>query len=372
MVRFKEYKRWDKIYLSVVEHEEMKAELDNTFIVYPSLLRPEFEQIPTIPRSDFASPTHYVLDPAPVGPLIVHYSGFGGAKSFEDARRRIHERAIADLGCTMLNKNKYKTLNDDRTLGYEKLSCLIALRSHYLPLRRAATFYELPGALKLDPRTWFTSYNDALCFWTAILSKNTKSIAMLSSHSLHLNKFMTKKYQDWWSKMTISDLRANVSLLQQSAGHDPSKSKKNRRGNTSKDGSDFEDQDSKVERIGESLDTPITNRGGDTIDNDDSNQVQKLTLNVVGIKKCNTVAANTSSAALGDSFFNGITSCSDMPNLEDEPSTTDAYLRSLRPPTSIGGLGIGDMMCYIIYSEKDKMPNKELDTPSGKLDQETE
>jgi len=31
--------------------------------------------------------THYVLDPAPAGPLMVHYSGFGGAKSFDDARR---------------------------------------------------------------------------------------------------------------------------------------------------------------------------------------------------------------------------------------------------------------------------------------------
>ena len=55
MVRFKEYKRWDKIYLSVVEREETKAELHSTFIVYPSLLCPEFEQIPIIPRSDFAS-----------------------------------------------------------------------------------------------------------------------------------------------------------------------------------------------------------------------------------------------------------------------------------------------------------------------------
>ena len=56
MVRFKEYKQRDKIYPSVVEHEETKAELGSTFIVYPSLLRPEFEQIPTVPRSDFASP----------------------------------------------------------------------------------------------------------------------------------------------------------------------------------------------------------------------------------------------------------------------------------------------------------------------------
>jgi len=54
---------------------------------------------------------------------------------------------------------------------------------------------------------------------------------------------MTKKYQDWWSKMTICDLRANVVLLQQGAGYDPSKSKKSTGGDTSKDGSDFEDQD---------------------------------------------------------------------------------------------------------------------------------
>ncbi|KAJ8434404.1 hypothetical protein Cgig2_002606 [Carnegiea gigantea] len=144
----------------------------------------------------------------------------------------------------MLSENKYEILNDDGTLRYEKLSYLIALRSSFPPLRRATTFYELPGALKLDPRTRPTSYNDALYFWTAILSKNTKSIAMLPSRSLHLNKFMTKKYQDWWFKVTISDLRANVGLFQQSARHDPSKSKKNRRGNTSKDGSDFEDRDS--------------------------------------------------------------------------------------------------------------------------------
>jgi len=87
--------------------------------------------------------THYVLDSALAGPLMVHYSGFGGAKSFDDARRHIHEGAIADLGCTMLSKNKYETLNDDGTLGYEKLSYLIALCSGYLPLRRATTFYTM-------------------------------------------------------------------------------------------------------------------------------------------------------------------------------------------------------------------------------------
>jgi len=125
--------------------------------------------------------THYVLDLAPVGPLMVHYSGFRGAKTFDDAWRRIHEGAIADLDCTMLSKNKYETLNDDGTLGHEKLIYRIALLSGYLPLRCAAIFnvttyslhwfngqfgsrQELPGVLKLDPCTWTTTYTDALYF----------------------------------------------------------------------------------------------------------------------------------------------------------------------------------------------------------------
>ena len=63
-------------------------------------------------------------------------------------------------------------------------------------------------------------------FGPPFLFKNTKSTAILLSLSLHLNKFMTEKYQDWWCKVTISDLRANVGLLQKSAGYDPSKSKR--------------------------------------------------------------------------------------------------------------------------------------------------
>ena len=75
---------------------------------------------------------------------MVHYSRFGGVKSFDDSQRCIHEGVIADLGCIMLSKNKYETLNDDRTLGFEKLSYLIALRSGYLPRRRAVTLCVTP------------------------------------------------------------------------------------------------------------------------------------------------------------------------------------------------------------------------------------
>ena len=80
MIRFKEYKRRDKIYLSVVEHEETKAELGSTFIVYPSLLRPESEQIPPVPRSDFASPlTTRVVDRTHDDIHLLHSASHGNS-----------------------------------------------------------------------------------------------------------------------------------------------------------------------------------------------------------------------------------------------------------------------------------------------------
>ena len=65
MVHFKEYKRRDKVYLSVVQNEDTKAVLGTTFIIYPSLLRPNVEKITIISRFDFESPlTTRVVDRA--------------------------------------------------------------------------------------------------------------------------------------------------------------------------------------------------------------------------------------------------------------------------------------------------------------------
>ena len=76
MVRFKVYKRRDKIYLSVVENEETKAKLGTTFIVYPSLLRPDIEKIPVVPCSDFTSPlTTRVADKAHDDIYLLHSTG---------------------------------------------------------------------------------------------------------------------------------------------------------------------------------------------------------------------------------------------------------------------------------------------------------
>ena len=124
---------------------------------------------------------------------------------------------------------------------------------------------------------------------------------------------MTKKYQDWWSKAAISDLRTNVVLLQQSARHDLSKSKKNTRGNTSKDGSDFENQDYDIEHTGEYIDTPVASRAEGIIENDDSYCDLRANFKRRGRKKGKIFIANTSRVALRDIFFNDIQSCSEMP-----------------------------------------------------------
>jgi len=124
----------------------------------------------------------YVLVLVLMYPLKAHYSSFGGENSFDDTRRHIHERAIANLVCMMLNKNKYEILNDNDTLGYEKLNYLIALHVGCLRLHRTMTFYALPyssyrfsrqfgfyqeltSALKLDRRIQTITNNNAFIFF---------------------------------------------------------------------------------------------------------------------------------------------------------------------------------------------------------------
>jgi len=53
------------------------------------------------------------------------------------------------------------------------------------------------------------------------------------------------------------------------------KSKKSTRGNTSKDGSDFEDQDYDVEHTVESINTAVVSRGEGIVENDDNGKDSK-------------------------------------------------------------------------------------------------
>jgi len=93
MVRFKEFKRRDKVYLSVVENEDTKGELGTTFTVYPSLLCPDIEKIPVVPYFDLASPlTTRVADKAHDDIYLPHSTGHDdtcSATSFSLLGRRI-------------------------------------------------------------------------------------------------------------------------------------------------------------------------------------------------------------------------------------------------------------------------------------------
>ena len=76
MVRFMEYKRRDKVHLSVVENEDTKLELGMAFIFYPSLLCPNVEKTPIIPHFDFASQlTTNVADRAHDDIYLLHRAG---------------------------------------------------------------------------------------------------------------------------------------------------------------------------------------------------------------------------------------------------------------------------------------------------------
>lgn len=68
--------------------------------------------------------------------------------------------------------------------------------------------------------------------------------------------------------MTISNLKTNVDLLQNSTKYDPHKSKKNTRASSSKDDLDLEDQDSNTKVTGESINTHVTIIEEGTLGND--------------------------------------------------------------------------------------------------------
>ncbi|KAJ8433264.1 LOW QUALITY PROTEIN: hypothetical protein Cgig2_001662 [Carnegiea gigantea] len=113
-------------------------------------------------------------------------------------------------------------------------------------------------------------------------------------------------------------LSVNVGLLPKSVGYDPSKSKKNTRGHISNDESVSRAKILMLNRL--STDVHLTNRGEDTVENNNSNQDLEVNFKHRARKKCNTVGANTSRLLLGDSFLNDIQSCSYMPtSLEDVP-----------------------------------------------------
>ncbi|KAL2922257.1 hypothetical protein RDABS01_013748 [Bienertia sinuspersici] len=110
-----------------------------------------------------------------------------GAKCFngQEARVLIHEGSRAEVGCTILNKNRIELLFDD-------------------------------GTLKL-------AHFDYLTLW---LFKGSRSRVYAPCVALNWHDLTTPRFQNWWSKVSISDLRDKVVVLCSSIESDPLQTKR--------------------------------------------------------------------------------------------------------------------------------------------------
>ncbi|KAL2923566.1 Pectate lyase 1 [Bienertia sinuspersici] len=140
--------------------------------------------------------TNHVMDPSPPGPLMVSFSSEQGSKFFKDveARRVIHEGSGAKVGCNMLNKNKNTFLFDGGNLDQIQMSYLSSLRSGYVSLHHYDSFF-------IDPYLPYL-FSRKFGFFQDIPSAITRE-----------HKLKTVKFYDWWTMVTIKDLRHNINKL---------------------------------------------------------------------------------------------------------------------------------------------------------------
>lgn len=290
--------------------------------------------------------THHALQPPPLGPLMVRYSGSQMTRSdLGDVRELIHEGMVFDMGCLMLGKNRSETLIDDGKLGSDRSDYLISLRDGFLPIRRDTTFYVEPysphrfsrqfgfcqgilGVLLEDPRTREVSYENALLYWKRLLFLGTASQGSLPCRSLALNQHISSAYKIWWPKVTISDLRFGASVLQKSteAGSSRqdkdaevgwSKKVKGKKGKNPVTDLDVEGPESGGD-ADESLRVhPAARKRGLALDSD-SEPESEANFRHGGRKRRETASPKAVRVVLGDDFFDDVQSCSGEPgNLED-------------------------------------------------------
>ncbi|KAL2894136.1 hypothetical protein RDABS01_010045 [Bienertia sinuspersici] len=170
--------------------------------------------------------TNYVVDPPPAGPLMVVFSGAQGAKCFngQEARVLIHEGSRAEVGCTILNKNRIELLFDDGTLKPAHFDYL-----PYTPYRFSRQFgfrQDIPSMLSRSVSNRTVTYYEALRYWTLWLFKGSRSRVYAPCVALNWHDLTTPRFQNWWSKVSISDLRDKVVVLCSSIESDPSRTKR--------------------------------------------------------------------------------------------------------------------------------------------------
>ncbi|KAL2897536.1 Cystic fibrosis transmembrane conductance regulator [Bienertia sinuspersici] len=147
-----------------------------------------------------------------------------------EARRVIHEGSGAKVGCTMLNKNNI-FLFDDVNLEHIQMSYLSSLRSGYVSLYYYDSFFietylpyrfsrqfgfcqYIPSAITRKVQDHSNvSYDKVLMFWKLLPFEGSMSRVCAPCLSLDWHKLNTVKFHDWWTMVTIKDLRHNIDKL---------------------------------------------------------------------------------------------------------------------------------------------------------------
>ena len=89
--------------------------------------------------------THHVIQPTPLYPLTVHYSGSDTkCNNKRDVHKLIHEGKASNLGCLTLAKNRREAIVDDVKLDEDISDYLIALQDCFLLIRCGTCFYVKP------------------------------------------------------------------------------------------------------------------------------------------------------------------------------------------------------------------------------------
>ncbi|KAL2937958.1 Cystic fibrosis transmembrane conductance regulator [Bienertia sinuspersici] len=161
--------------------------------------------------------TNYVVDSPPRGPLMVIFLGAKAAKCFNG--------------------------QEARTLKCAHFDYLISLRSGFFPLGFGDSFHIEPytpyrfgrqfgfcqdvlSMLSRCASDQTVTYYEALRYQKLWLFKGSESRVHAPCVALNWHNLTTPRFQSWWSKVSISDLRDNMTVLCSSIEPDLSRTKK--------------------------------------------------------------------------------------------------------------------------------------------------
>jgi len=187
-----------------------------------------------------------------------------------------------------------------------------------------------------DPCPREVSHEGTLYYWTGLILLSSMAQGTLPSHYLTLPQYASTAYKDWWSKVTVNDLRTNVSFLEKSTEANSSRCEKDEevgssmmiQGKRSK--LPMDDLDSKVPESGgiirESPGIHLIEKKQGLRDMSDSEYDFEANFRHGGRKRRETVTPTTFGGSLGDDFFDDIETCSTESINLDEVTPFDLLL----------------------------------------------